>query len=156
VELQYIPRTFWHSLSIAVLIVSSGLTYIAYNSSSVSIEIANAKINLSSEVASSTLALRAALDEAKKAKKETQKRYTTLLARHKALDRQAATIEGKAKTNASLRGFIDNFKNECPECIGVQPFPASLTFKGFDENILKAEGSLKKLEALNKQIQPMQ
>ena len=45
-----IPKTFWHSLSFCMVVGTVGLLVIAYKASSVSIEIANAKIELSSAV----------------------------------------------------------------------------------------------------------
>jgi len=45
-DISNIPKTFWHSVSIAILVATIGLTIIAYRSASVSIEIANTKINL--------------------------------------------------------------------------------------------------------------
>lgn len=153
-ELQHIPKTFWHSLSIAVLVVSSGLTYIAYRSSTVSIELANAKINLSSEVASSTIALNTALDEAKRTKIEVENKYQVLVKQYAALKKQVENIEKQAKTDTQLQLSLEEFKADCPGCADVAPLP--LPFTVFDQNILKAEASLHKLEALNKQIQPMQ
>jgi uncharacterized protein YlxW (UPF0749 family) len=49
-DISSIPKTFWHALSLSVLIATGGLVYIAYQSSTVSIEIANAKIQLSSAI----------------------------------------------------------------------------------------------------------
>ncbi|TBW08562.1 hypothetical protein E0E52_08675 [Azotobacter chroococcum] len=46
-----IPKTFWHALSICMMAATFGIIFIAYRSSTVSIEIANAKINLSSALA---------------------------------------------------------------------------------------------------------
>jgi hypothetical protein len=42
-----IPKSFWHALSFCMVVATVGLVYIAYRLSSVSIEIADAKINLS-------------------------------------------------------------------------------------------------------------
>lgn len=49
-DISSIPKTFWHALSLSLLIATGGLVYIAYQSSTVSIEIANAKIQLSSAI----------------------------------------------------------------------------------------------------------
>ncbi|MDO8933448.1 MAG: hypothetical protein Q7U97_13725 [Rhodocyclaceae bacterium] len=43
-----IPKSFWHALSFCMVTATLGIIFIAYRSSSVSIEIANAKISLSS------------------------------------------------------------------------------------------------------------
>lgn len=43
-----IPRTFWLSLSFCMVVATLGLLFIAYRASTVTIEIANAKIELSS------------------------------------------------------------------------------------------------------------
>jgi len=49
-DISTIPRTFWHAISVSVLTATGGLVFIAYQSSTVSIEIANAKIQLSSAI----------------------------------------------------------------------------------------------------------
>lgn len=43
-----IPKSFWYALSFCMVTATLGIIFIAYRSSSVSIEIANAKISLSS------------------------------------------------------------------------------------------------------------
>lgn len=50
-DISNIPRTFWHALSICMLVATFGLIMIAYQASTVSIEIADAKISLSSAIA---------------------------------------------------------------------------------------------------------
>jgi hypothetical protein len=50
-ELSQVPKTFWHALSFCMVVATLGFVFIAYRASSVSIEIANAKINLSSALA---------------------------------------------------------------------------------------------------------
>lgn len=47
-DMSNVPKSFWHSLSFCIVVATLGLLFIAYKSSSVSIEIADAKINLSS------------------------------------------------------------------------------------------------------------
>ena len=47
-DMSNVPKSFWHSLSFCMVVATLGLLFIAYKSSSVSIEIADAKINLSS------------------------------------------------------------------------------------------------------------
>ncbi len=43
-----IPSTFWHALSFCMIVATIGFVYIAYRSTSVSIEIADTKITLNS------------------------------------------------------------------------------------------------------------
>jgi len=45
-----IPKSFWHAVSFCMVIVTIGVLVIAYKSSSVSIEIANARIDLTSAI----------------------------------------------------------------------------------------------------------
>ncbi|MBU4320888.1 MAG: hypothetical protein KJ739_07360 [Nitrospinae bacterium] len=49
-DISHIPRSFWHALSFCMVVATIGLLIIAYKSSSVSIEIANTKIELSSVI----------------------------------------------------------------------------------------------------------
>ncbi len=154
-DLQHIPRTFWHSLSIAVVVISVGLTYIAYRSSSVSIELANAKINLSSEVASSTIALNAALEEAKQAKQAADSKYQALLLRYQRLETHLDSIEETTRDNPSVQHSLQQFKAAIAED-DTDTTPPQPSFKQFDQNILRAQQSLDKLEALNQQLQPLQ
>lgn len=155
-DIQHIPKTFWHALSIAVLVVSAGLTYIAYRSSTVTIELANAKINLSSEVASSTIALRSALGEAKDAKADAEKKYDALLMQHERLQERLEQFKSTADAEESVKSSFERLIESCPDCINLQPLPQSLPLTDFDQNINKAQASLERLEALNKKIQPMQ
>ena len=154
-DLQHIPKTFWHSLSLAVVVISVGLTYIAYRSSNVSIELANAKINLSSEVASSTIALNAALEEARQAKREADSKYSALQQQYERLKQHISAIEETTRTIPAAQRHIDQFKEECPDCVATEPLPTSMPFKRFDQNIEKAQQSLDKLEALNQKLQPL-
>jgi chromosome segregation ATPase len=50
IELNQIPRTFWNSVSFAVVALTIGLLVFGYRSTSISIEIANTKIGLSQAV----------------------------------------------------------------------------------------------------------
>lgn len=49
-DISNIPKFFWYSVSISILIATLGLTTIAYRSANVSLEIANTKINLVSAI----------------------------------------------------------------------------------------------------------
>jgi len=143
-----IPKFFWYSVSFAILIVSIGLTYIAYRSSTVTIELANTKINLSSEVASSTIALNGAIEEAKKIKQEAEDKYSQLLDEYERLKAQLTNIKEQSKKASSSinKDLIEKLTIKSPE-------PQISQFEKFDSNISIAEKSLKNLESINKQIQ---
>ncbi|HIJ79222.1 MAG: hypothetical protein OEY01_09415 [Desulfobulbaceae bacterium] len=151
-DIQQIPKTFWHSLSIALLVVSTGLTYVAYKSSTVSIEFANAKINFSSEIASSTIALNTALEEAQKAKTDTETKYAQLQEQHNLLKTQLANFEMKAGTNPALKSGLEQFKILHPEFGTTSTLPPKLTFEKFDLNVARAQKSLERLESLKNQM----
>lgn len=45
-DISNIPKTFWHSLSLSIVLLTLGFLFMAYKSASVSIETANMKITL--------------------------------------------------------------------------------------------------------------
>ena len=171
-EIQHIPKTFWHSLSIAVLTISSGLTYVAYNSSELTLELANAKISLNSNVASTTVALNNAVNNAKSIKVDAEKAYEEVLARNVMLEQQIESLKGQIqeskKSASNLLDFSNskfnnssNFISSPPnyqllEKFNKKPTPKALSFKEFDQNVLEIEETIKALESLNKQFLPIQ
>jgi len=82
-EASQIPRTFWHTLSVAILASTVVLLYIALRSTNISIEIANTKINLNRAI-SETGILNEELKEQNEAflaaKEELQQRYNEMVA----------------------------------------------------------------------------
>ncbi|MFC1891590.1 hypothetical protein ACFLZT_04290 [Thermodesulfobacteriota bacterium] len=154
-DIQHIPKTFWHALSLAILIATVGLTYVAYRSSTVSIELANAKINLSSEVASSAIALNTAIEEVKKAKPETGMKYENIGIKRNLENEQPTNIEKKEETDNSIKSSSDQVKRLSSKGKNTTSLPPKLTFENFDKNIISAQESLDKLESINKQIQQL-
>lgn len=154
-DIQHIPKTFWHALSVAVLVVSFGVIYIAYRSSSVSIELANAKISLSSEVASSTIALKNALEMTKKAKEEAEKEYSVLVRKNDLINMRFKFLEEEAKINQNLLDALNNFELECKDCINSKPLPNLLDTSEFELSLEEVQKSLYNLEAINREIQPI-
>ena len=144
-DIQYIPKTFWHALSIAVLIVTIGLTYIAYRSSSVSIELADAKINLTKEVTTSTIALSEALEEAKRAKADAEKKYDEVVNINENLRTTIAELREQPITDAQVRERLDTIK--------VPEIEQKLSFETFDSRVDTVQQSLKNIDEINKQYQ---
>ena len=181
-EIHHIPKTFWHSLSISVLIISSGLTYVAYNSSKVTIELANAKVTFNSEVTASTIALNSALNNAKLIKNDTVKKYDEVLARNVLLKQQIENLKQqvqmskvsafKPKDASSSKfnnlpspytlDYVQQFSSSSipnyslNEKFKNEPTPKPLSFKEFDQNVLEIEESIKALESLNIQMKLFQ
>lgn len=154
-DIQSIPRTFWHSISLAILIVSAGLTHVAYKSSDVSIELANAKIDLSSEVASSTIALKNALTQAKKAKEATEQKYATLLKNYKTMQKQVAALKDQALNDKDIAHSLDVLEDNCPTCVELTPLPDTIALDDVETNIKDAQQSLDNLIEISKKIKPI-
>ena len=100
-----------------------------FNIYSVSIELANAKINLSSEVASSTIALNASLEEAKKAKIDAENKYNALLKQNMSLQNKITAFQEKAKTSRTAKASFEELISECPDCVKIKQLPKFLSFK---------------------------
>ena len=148
-DIQQIPKTFWHAVSLAVIVVSCGLTFIAYQASSVSIEIANAKITLSSEVATSQVALKSALDQARQAKLDVEQTYAELQSQYQQLQKIIAQAE---RNNNSERTSVN--REVLEELKQKSTLPNDqLLFKNFEQSYDQAEQSLQQLQTLNQQIQ---
>jgi malate synthase len=81
-QTSQIPKTFWHTVSVSLLAATVVLLYIALRSTSISIEIANAKINLNTAI-SETEQLNQELREQNEAllaaKEELQRKYEELM-----------------------------------------------------------------------------
>lgn len=149
-------KTFWHSLSVAILVVSIGLTFIAYRSNEISFEFGEAKINfssqvadtkvrLSSEIASSTIALNKAIEEVKKLKSDV-----------KVIKETSASIKKKTETDKPFMTNWGTYPPWDPKQFTSLALPPKLAFDNFDKNIMSAQKSLNNLESLNKQIQQIQ
>lgn len=66
-DISNIPKTFWHSLSLSIVLLTLGFLFMAYKSASVSIETANMKITLHQ-----------AFEEAKMISNEIEREYEQL------------------------------------------------------------------------------
>lgn len=90
-EVSQIPKSFWHAASFCMVVATLGLLYIAYSSSSVSIEIANAKIELSS-----------ALSQAKDIKHELANENSRLVEANRLLREKIAKLEKAARSSTGI------------------------------------------------------
>ena len=77
-DISNIPKSFWHALSFCMIVATLGITFIAYRSSSVSLEIANAKITLSSAL-STVKDIKSNLEEENQRLKRTNDELQTAL-----------------------------------------------------------------------------
>lgn len=85
-DTSHIPKTFWHSLSFCIVVGTLGIIFIAYRASSVSIEIANAKIVLSST-----------LSETKEIKSELEVENKRLISANRRLEEKIESLEKSGK-----------------------------------------------------------
>ena len=79
-EISHIPRPVWHalgwSLSFAILVLSASFAWITYHSSSISVEIANAKITVVQAQARTRIAIAETTQIAKALKRQEQERMS--------------------------------------------------------------------------------
>ncbi len=135
-DISAIPRSFWHALSLSLLIATCGLVYIAYRSSTVSIEIANAKIQLSS-----------AIDETKDIKSDLEKENEALLRATTELKNKIAVLEQLEASTTVPQSILDEIKKlksnslDVPE-LGIQSLSAE-RFREVDSRIEEVRGYLK-------------
>lgn len=106
-ETANIPKMFWYALSFCMIVATLGLVYIAYRSTTVSIEIADAKINLSS-----------ALGQVQDIKADLEKENQRLIQANADLQTRLNKVNAemarlsnsaKAKSNTNLNTIIKNY-----------------------------------------------
>lgn len=132
-DMTQIPRSFWHSLSVSIIAATIGILYIAYRSSSISIEIANAKIEVSS-----------VLSKAKDIKTTLQEENIRLVNINKSLQQRIARLEKTLEKNANAKLTMKDLKKRD----GDWPEPA-LLFKQQEEQ----KSIQKKFKSLEQQIE---
>lgn len=134
-----IPKAFWYSLSLCMVIATLGLLYIAYQSSSVSIEIANAKIELSS-----------ALSTTKEIKSELERENERLKQANQLLQARFTEWATKGKQTADANGGGESTKAPQAKPLEIEkPIVRSSiikpeTFEKLDRKIEQAQQGIMK------------
>lgn len=145
-EVSGIPKFFWISLSLCMLIATCGIVFIAYRSSSVSIEIANAKINLNAALNTTKYArndLEEELAQVKKIATDIKSKINLLRTLSRPNQPNDVTIE-----NDALQG-TDDIKNAQKQTEDL--------LKNFDISITdKSSQVSNNLEELDKVLQNIQ
>lgn len=132
-----IPRTFWYALSLCMMAATFGLLFIAYRSTSVSIEIANTKIELSS-----------ALSETKEIKTELQQENERLKAASAELRQKVDELE-KLLADAGS-GAVSAAELRRSGLLSAQPVPPPAVevpeerFQLLDKRIEQVQRSIQK------------
>ncbi|KST67571.1 hypothetical protein BC008_30715 [Mastigocoleus testarum BC008] len=135
-DISSIPKVFWYSLSISLLSLTTGLTVSSIFATSVSVEVANSKINLSKNINSVQRINQdlknkvEELEEIDKAYKQLQQKYNRLLKSTK----PSVTQELK-ELNREIQKFQSRVRK--------------IENEDLKEKILQNE---EKLEAINEQI----
>ena len=137
-DIAHIPRSFWHSLSFCMVVATVGILYVAYTSSTVSIEIANAKIELSS-----------AISKAKDIKSDLKIENTRLIDANENLKEKLKALETKAaksSTGISVKDLKAHGISGGKNSLFRKPFGDidSSRFEELDEKIQSAEKLINK------------
>lgn len=126
-----IPKSFWHALSFCMISATLGLISIAYRASSVSIEIADAKINLSS-----------AISEVKDIKNELEQENKNLRRANQELQAKLKEADPvvRALPDSPQRRDITQFLNSLPNAYPAKtPALAPQRFEALDLKIQRIE-----------------
>lgn len=132
-----IPKTFWYALSFCMTVATLGLVYIAYRSTSVSIEIADAKINLSSaygQVQDIKANLEVENERLIKANAELQGRLNRVKA-------EIAKLSKNAKTNTSLKSVLKEYTITKPAAV-IKPIDPKV-FESLSLKLKQVESAIK-------------
>lgn len=129
-----IPKTFWHSLSFCMVAGTVGLLVIAYKASSVSIEIANAKIELLSAV-SQTKEIKASLEA------ESKRLASSARTLPQRIDNTQERSAKSSSSAISIKPQIDGLQ-QTPLAVG--DFKYQSEFEALDAKIKSAEEAIKK------------
>lgn len=138
-DISHIPRSFWHAISFCIVVATLGLLYLAYISNSVSIEIANAKIELSSAISQ--------VKEVKSDLAEENERLVnannTLKTKLKKLEEKAAnSTKGISLNEIKSWKIIDGKNGEVSKLL--EEANSSVWLKAIDSKIQSAEQAIKK------------
>jgi Skp family chaperone for outer membrane proteins len=132
-DTSHIPNTFWHSLSFCMVVSTVGLLVIAYKASSVSIEIANAKIQLSS-----------AVSQTKEIKNDLEAESKRLVSANQLLQEKVGALEKSAKNPNSPIPIEELTKELRQPAFSGGEFKYKSGFETLDAKIRSAEDALRK------------
>ncbi len=156
-DLNAIPKTFWHSISLAILVTTFGLVLIAYRSGEVSIDFASKTVQISNAQAD----LYNTLDKVKVAAAELQTRNDLLEQQKEELEKRVSELESQAKALAS-RPNSSRDTAEFNKALAdlrhqtrVQKTPATSSRPPLDDTLKDAQLSLDRVRLQVQQIQPV-
>jgi len=133
-----IPKSFWYALSFCMIVATLGLVYIAYRSTSVSIEIADAKINLSSafgQVQDIKANLEAENQRLIQANAELQDRL-------KNVNAELARLSKNAKANPNLKMMLKQYTVTRPATV-IKPIDPKI-FESLSLKLKQVESAIRK------------
>lgn len=123
-----VPKTFWHALSFCMVVATLGLISIAYRASSVSIEIADAKINLSS-----------ALTTVKDIKGELERENERLKKANEELQAKVASLDKAKNGEGPVAGLSPSAAMSFKKLIEPAKTLDKKSFEQLDQKIQKVE-----------------
>jgi len=128
-----IPKTFWHSLSFCMVVGTVGLLVIAYKASSVSIEIANAKIELSS-----------AVSQTKEIKTDLEAESKRLISAKRLFQENVDALAKSAKSSESAFPIEELTKALRQPAFAEGDFKYKSGFEALDAKIRSAQEAIRK------------
>ena len=141
-----IPRVFWYALSFCMVSATLGLIFIAYKSSDISIEIADAKIQLSS-----------ALAETKEIKSQLKIENERLFEANKDLEEKLALSEELIKTPAEVSPAEDTTSdNRRRRALSVEEIKKYSFKNNNDSELPTPEISKERFQSIDEKIQSVQ
>lgn len=128
-----IPRSFWHAVSLCLLTTTVVLLYVAVKSSTVSIEIANAKISLNG-----------AISETEELNQELQEQNEELIKAQEELREKYEQLVAATRNNRGTEITAEVLKRINPETIQLKQ--AKVSEDRYNANRAKLQDLRKKLE----------
>ncbi len=128
-----IPKAFWYSLSFCMVVGTIGLLFIAYKASSVSIEIANTKIELLS-----------AVSQTKEIKANLEAESRRLASANRLFQEKVAALEKSARNTPSAPSIEELTKGLLQPAFATQDLTYKTEFNALDTKIKSAEEAIRK------------
>jgi anaerobic ribonucleoside-triphosphate reductase len=138
-NIEAIPKIFWYAVSFAIIVISVGLIAIAYRSSNVTIEIANTKIKLSSQI-EETIKLNEQIMHATEKYKQNKISTPSVDIANILNNKQKTMSFGTSKNNIDIKDLLP--QDEKSHKMSITELPDIEKLKVIDDKLKKIKSSL--------------